>query len=128
MPHILHNPDRVPAPMGNYAHGLEVKPNARYLFISGQIPGAEDGEVPATFEAQCHVVWNNILRILESAGMGVHDLVKVTTFLTHPDQATANGLIRQQYLGAHRPALTVMVAQTLQSQWLLEIEAVAAKE
>ncbi|MDZ4764444.1 MAG: hypothetical protein SGI73_07810 [Chloroflexota bacterium] len=41
MTHIVRNPAALPAPVGQYAHAIEVRPNARYLFVSGQIPGAE---------------------------------------------------------------------------------------
>jgi enamine deaminase RidA (YjgF/YER057c/UK114 family) len=37
-----------------------------------------------------------------------------------------NGAIRRSHLGAARPALTVVVAETLCAPWLLEIEAIAA--
>ena len=127
MPFRFHNPSAVAAPSGNYAHGLEVPPAARYLFISGQIPSAEENDIiPDTFEAQCEAVWGNLIAILASANMTVANLVKVTTFLTHRDQASANSHIRQQVLGTHTPALTVIIAQTLDSAWLLEIEAIAA--
>ena len=96
------------------------------LFISGQIPELADGAVPADFDGQCRAVWRNILAVLASANMTVLNLVKVTTFLTHQDQADANGRIRREVLGTSRPALTVVVVQTLESQWLLEIEAIAA--
>ena len=59
--------------------------------------------------------------------MGVENLVKVTTYLTRQDQAESNGRIRREVLGSHRPALTVVVLQTLESQWLVEIEAIAAR-
>ncbi len=95
------------------------------LFISGQIPELPDGQVPEAFADQCHAVWRNIVAILQSAGMTTANLVKVTTFLTDREQATANGEIRRSYLGTHQPALTVIVAQTLASPWLLEIEAIA---
>ncbi len=58
--------------------------------------------------------------------MNVRHIVKVTTFLTHPDQASANSQIRQAFLGDHTPAVTVMVVQLLQSNWLLEVELIAA--
>lgn len=128
MTHTPHNPQQLPKPMGNYVHGMEVQPNARYLFVSGQIPGAEEGDdIPSTFEAQCERVWNNIVHILASAGMTVSDVVKVTTYLTHPDQADANGEIRRRFLGSHAPAVTVIIAQLLQSKWMLEVEVIAAK-
>lgn len=124
----LHNPETVAAPVGNYSHGLEILPGARYLFISGQIPERQDGTIPACFEEQCHVVWDNISAILSSANMSLEHLVKITTYLTKADQVEANSRIRQQRLGAVKPALTVIIAQVLESQWLLEIEAIAATD
>ncbi|QBD81154.1 RidA family protein [Ktedonosporobacter rubrisoli] len=126
MTHISHNPAQVTAPIGGYSHGLEVKAGARLLFISGQIPETPDGYVPQQFAEQCRAIWNNIFAILQSAGMDKEHLVKVITFLTDASQVQANSEIRQQLLGDCHPALTVMIAQTLQSEWLLEIEAVAA--
>jgi enamine deaminase RidA (YjgF/YER057c/UK114 family) len=121
-----HDPASVSAPRGGYTHGLEIGSGARLLFISGQIPEAVDGTVPSSFDSQCRAAWSNIVATLASAGMTVNNLVKVTTFLTRQDQAEANGAIRREVLGAHRPALTVVVVQTLESQWLLEIDAIAA--
>ena len=112
--------------MGQYSHGLELPPGARLLFVSGQVPELPDGTVPDGFEAQCRAAWANVLAVLAEAGMGPGHLVKVVTFLTEPGQAGANSRIRQELLGAARPALTVIVARTLESRWLLEIEAMAA--
>ena len=81
---IHHNPDPVPAPVGGYSQGVETR-GARHLFVSGQIPEDAGGRVPEGFEAQCELAWANVLGVLRSAGMGAGDLVKVTTFLTHPD-------------------------------------------
>jgi 2-iminobutanoate/2-iminopropanoate deaminase len=54
--------------------------------------------------------------------------VKVTTDLPDRAQADANSRIRREMLPPDaRPALTVVVAHTLESQWLLEIEAIAAR-
>ena len=122
---IRHNPDSVPAPVGGYSQGVETR-GARHLFVSGQIPQRADGGVPDGFEEQCELVWANLLEVLRSAGMAAGDLVKVTTFLTHPDQAEANARVRERALGDARPALTVVVVRTLDPRWLLEIEAIAA--
>ena len=122
-----HNPDSVGAPQGGYSLGLELEAPARLLFISGQVPETADCQVPDDFEGQCRQVWRNIESVLAAADLGLGDLVKVNTFLTDRGQADANGAIRREFLGEHRPALTVIVAQTLESQWMLEIEAVAAR-
>ena len=121
-----HDPPSVPAAVGSYTQGLEVAEGARLLFISGQIPVRSDGSVPADFEGQCHVVWDNLLAVLASARMRPEHLVKVTTYLTSRDQAEINGRVRRERLGEVRPALTVVIAQTFAAEWLLEIEAVAA--
>jgi 2-iminobutanoate/2-iminopropanoate deaminase len=120
-----HNPDSVPGPVGNYSLGLEIPAGARLLFISGQIPETLGGEIPQAFEDQCHLVWDHVLAILQSAGMTVANLIKVTTVLTRREDADANSRIRRERLGSHAPALTVVVAQTLDPRWLLEIEAMA---
>lgn len=112
--------------MGGYSQGIEVRKDARCLLVSGQIPEMPNGEVPSGFEEQCEVAWTNVEAVLDSAGMGVEDLVKVTTFLTSPDYAEANSRVRRSHLREARPALTVVVVQTLDDRWLLEIEAVAA--
>ena len=120
------NPEAVSPAIGGYSHGIEVGAPARLLFVSGQIPETVDGSTPGSFDEQCEQVWRNLGAVLEASGMGYENLVKVTTFLTHADQAERNSEIRRRFLGTLRPALTVVVAQTLESTWLLEIEAVAA--
>ena len=127
MEFIRHDPRAVTAPRGSYTHGLDVPAGSRILFISGQIPELPDGTVPSDFDGQARAVWANIVAVLAEAGLGVANLVKVTTYLTRQDQADANGRIRREVLGDHRPALTVVVVQTLEPQWLLEIEAIAAE-
>lgn len=121
-----HDPASVPVPSGGYAHGLEVPAGHRLLFISGQIPVRADGTVPRDFDAQCHLVWDHVFAVLAEAGMKVQDLVKVTTFLSDRSHADANGRIRRERLGAHRPALTVIITGIFDPAWLLEIEAIAA--
>lgn len=121
-----HNPPLVPAPIGRYAHGLELAAAGRLLFISGQIPEDLAGDVPSDFPAQCRLVWAHIGAVLREAGLEYSHLVKVVTFLTDRSLAETNSAIRQEVLGSHEPALTVIVAQTLDPRWLLEIEAIAA--
>ena len=68
-----------------------------------------------------------MIEVLAAAGLGVEHLVKVTTFLTDRTQVVTNRTIRSKVLGEHRPALTVVVVETVDSKWLLEIEAIAAE-
>ena len=128
MAHIaIHNPATVHPPAGGYSMGLELTQHRRLLFISGQVPEKTDGTVPEGFEAQCEQAWRNVIAVLAAAGLGVGHLVKVTTFLTDRTQVVTNRTIRRAVLGDHQPALTVVVVETVDSKWLLEIEAIAAE-
>ena len=120
------NSPAAPAAAGGYSQALEVRGVKRLLFISGQIPQSASGEVAQDFAAQAQLVWQNVFAQLEAAGMTVSNLVKVTTFLSSREYALENRKARQQALGTHNPALTVIIAGIFDEQWLLEIEAIAA--
>jgi 2-iminobutanoate/2-iminopropanoate deaminase len=124
---IRHNPASVHAPSSGYSMGLEVGPHRRLLFISGQVPENSDGSVPEGFEAQCEQAWRNVIAVLNSAGLGVEHLVKIGTFLTDKSQVVPNRAIRRKMLAGNEPASTVMIAETVDGKWLLEIEAIAAE-
>ena len=122
-----HNPAAVHAPSSGYSMGLEVGQHRRLLFISGQVPEKSDGNVPEGFEAQCEQAWRNVIEVLSSAGLGVEHLVKINTFLTDKSQVVPNRAIRRKMLQGNEPASTVMIAETVDGKWLLEIEAIAAE-
>jgi 2-iminobutanoate/2-iminopropanoate deaminase len=120
------NADSAPQPAGGYSQGVEIAGFQRLVFISGQIPETVTGEVPTDFPSQARLVWHNLIAQLTAANMSVANLVKVTVFLSARDYALANREIRQEVLGSHSPALTVIIAGIFDEKWLLEIEAVAA--
>jgi enamine deaminase RidA (YjgF/YER057c/UK114 family) len=124
----IHNPKTISAPIGRYSHGIEVPPNARWLYVSGQVGVAPDGKVPADIGGQVENCWRNILAILAEAGMGLGDLVKVTVLLTRDSDIAAYREARDRIVGDTRPASTLMVISRLASpNYFVEIEAVAAK-
>jgi 2-iminobutanoate/2-iminopropanoate deaminase len=120
------DPAAVPAATGGYVNGLQVTGARRLLFISGQIPQTRAGQVPAGVEDQCRLAWANVLAVLAEADMGVTSLVKVTTFLAAREHAAVNSAVRQEVLGDHRPALTVVITGIWDPAWQIEIEAIAA--
>ncbi|GIJ43765.1 hypothetical protein Val02_06510 [Virgisporangium aliadipatigenens] len=122
------DPPALPAPTGNYTHGMQVDGARRIVFVSGQVPwGDSDGKVPGDFDTQCRMVWDNIAAVLAAADMGLRDLAKVTTFLSDRRYREANSRIRAEVLGEHRPALTIIITDIYAPEWLLEIEAVAVR-
>ncbi len=111
---------------GGYSQAVEVTDARRLLFISGQIPESSAGELPKEFPQQARQAWRNVLAQLAAADMTVANLAKVTIFLSSRDYAMASREVRQEFLGSHAPAMTVVIAGIFDSKWLLEIEAVAA--
>ena len=122
------NAESTPAASGGYSQALEAQGAKRFLFVSGQVPETKAGTVPEGFPAQARLVWQNVVAQLHAAGMSVSNLVKITTFLSSREFALANREARQEALGEHAPALTVIITGIYDERWLLEIEAVAAAE
>ena len=120
-----HNPQ---PPLANYSLGMEVPPNARWLHISGQVAVDKDGNTPADFESQVALVFQNLGAVLASAEMTPADLVKVNVYLTRPEDIPALRTARDAFQGTNRPASTlVVVSRLVRPEWLVEIEAVAAR-
>jgi enamine deaminase RidA (YjgF/YER057c/UK114 family) len=124
----IHNPPTIADPIGTYSHGVEVPPNARWLYIAGQVGIRKDGAVPPTVEAQTEAAWQNIVAILAAAGMKVTDIVKMTQFLVNLEDFPKYAATRAKFLAGHRPASTGLVIRSLvRPEYLVEVEAVAAK-
>ena len=124
----IHNPAGVAPPIGAYSHAIEVPAGARTLHISGQVGITPDGKLAPGVEGQAEAALENILGILASAGMGIADVVKMTTFLTDANDIAKVRAVRARILGNHRPASTlVVIARLAAPEYLIEIEATAAK-
>lgn len=119
------DPTSAPAAAGGYCQGLQVTGVSDLLFISGQIPETTSGTIPDDFESQCRQAWANVISVVEAAGLAVTDLLKVTTYLSDRRYAETNSRVRQEILGEHRPALTIIIAGIYDERWLLEIDAIA---
>jgi len=124
---VAHNPPSLFPPYRGYVHALEVPAGSRLLFISGLNGFAADGtSMPDSFEGQAELIWMHIRAILESADMSVANLVSLRTYLADPAYDEANARMRVRQLGSHRVSSTVVCCRLLESNWKLEIEAVAA--
>ena len=124
-----HNPKSV-ALAGRYSLGVEVPPQARLLFVSGQVGVDSKGKTLSGIDAQCDQAWKNIGAVLRSAGMKFSDIVKLTVFLTDPRYVAAFRASRDRVITATDPvpASTLLIIAGLAApEMLVEIEAVAAR-
>ena len=114
--------------IGLYRDAAEVPGNARWLFTSGTPGLALDGLLPPDIVGQAEMAWTHIVTMLDQAGMGVQDLVKVTHYLTRASDIQAYVKVRARFLGDARPAaMLLIVPELVRPEFLLEIEAYAAK-
>ena len=72
------------------------------------------------------LAWRNLGRILASADMAYTDLVCLRFYLAEAAHDPANVAILNAHFGEH-PQQTVICAQLLEPEWLIEVEAVAAR-
>jgi enamine deaminase RidA (YjgF/YER057c/UK114 family) len=88
-----------------------------------------DGEgklVPGDIVAQTRQVFDNVRLVLEAAGAGFADVVKVTVFLVDVDDRAAVNTVRQEVFGDARPASTLVEVSRLAIPGArIEVEAVA---
>lgn len=127
MEQIAHNPtEGVYSTGGDWVHAMEVRGAERMLFVSGTMGLRPDFTAPPTLEAQLEFVWNNLRAILASAGMTLDNIVRLTSYLRDASYAEANAQARIAALGDRRIPTTAIVVQTLQPDWLIELEIIAA--
>ena len=106
-------PIQTGTPLGPYSPAMEVKfAGGTMLFVSGQIGIDTTGSlVSAEFGAQAEQVFLNLSAILEKAGRGFSDVVKVTIFLTDlANFAMVNELCKQYFKEPYPARATVQVA------------------
>ena len=124
---IPHNPtEGVYSTGGDWVHAMEVRSASRMLFVSGTMGLRPDFTAPPTLDEQLEFVWNNLRAILASAGTTVDNIVRLTSYLRDASYAEANAQARIAALGDRRIPTTAIVVQTLEPDWLIELEVIAA--
>ncbi|TWO34686.1 RidA family protein [Seonamhaeicola sediminis] len=111
----------------SYSEAVKISDFSELLFISGQVPINAQGEVPNNIKDQCTMAWSNVEAQLKEANMTLDNLVKVTFFVSDRKYLPEVGQLRKQKLLNIKPALTIVITGIYNENWLLEIEAIAAK-
>jgi 2-iminobutanoate/2-iminopropanoate deaminase len=111
-------------PQGAWSQGVRV---GELLFVSGQVGEDENGIIthPNEMAIQARMALNNLVRVVEAAGGSRADVVKVTAFITRRDNFGAYDQARRDFFGGDFPASTTVIAELVNPDYLIEIEAVA---
>ncbi len=120
-------PTSIAPPAARYAHAVLSEAPARLLHVSGVVPVAPDGTVPADLAGQAAVIWSNIAAILAEAGMAVTDVVAITTYVVVGNELGPVMAARDTGLAGHLVASTLVTVPALvRPEWQVEIAVVAA--
>ena len=125
---VIESP-KLPAPMrgGAFSAGVEA-PAGRTVYVSGQVSMDAEGNIVGEGDvvAQTEKVLDNVAAVLEAAGGGLEDVVKVTVFIT--DMGMYDGIheVRRRYFSEPYPASSMVeVSALIDPRLLVEVEAVA---
>jgi enamine deaminase RidA (YjgF/YER057c/UK114 family) len=124
---IVRNPTQGIYPASSdYVHAMEVREPKRFLYIAGTMGLDERGVAGTSLAEQLDLIWRNLRAILASADMTVDNIVRLTSYLRDPAYAEENAKARVKALNGRVIPTIGIVAQTLSSDWLVEIEVIAA--
>ena len=119
-------PTGVAPPGGHYSHGVGY---GDLLFVSGQLGIRHDGSHTADcdFEVQARQAMQNMLAVLEAAGSGPEDVLKVTAYVVDVANWPRLNKVYAEVMGQARPARAVVPVPELHYGYLVEIDAVAVR-
>jgi enamine deaminase RidA (YjgF/YER057c/UK114 family) len=122
------SPSTIRPPLARYSHGVEIPAGARLVFTSGQLGIGPDEQVPEDPGAQAELCFRAIGEILNEAGMGYGDIVRINAFVTDRAHMRPYMEVRDRYAGSPPPASTlVIVSGFTRPEFKVEVEVVAAK-
>ncbi|MGO1297342.1 MAG: RidA family protein [Vibrio sp.] len=122
--------ESAPAAIGPYVQGVDL---GNMVLTSGQIPvNPETGDVAEDIAVQARQSLDNVKAVVESSGLTVHDIVKLTVFVKDMnDFATINtvyGDFFDEHDVANYPARSCVEVARLPKDVGIEIEAIAVRQ
>ena len=117
--------DHAPKAIGPYSQAVLVGDT---LYISGQLPlDAISMTMPKSIKEQTQKSLDNILAILNEAGMDKNDIVRCGVFLKDLNHFSEMNDVYQAFFQDHKPARAAIEAARLPKDALIEIDAIAIK-
>ncbi len=109
----------------SYNHAMRA---GNTIYVAGQVARDANGTLVAPNDAagQARQVYANLARVLEAAGAEIEHVVKITTYLTNPEDSKAVTEVRLEFFGDHRPPHTGLIVAALGAPEVrVEVEVIA---
>ncbi|NDV19486.1 deaminase [Pseudodesulfovibrio sp. JC047] len=117
------NDKNAPEPLGPYSDSIR---SGNMLYLSGQAPFGQSGElVGSTIGEQTTQAMDNMASLLESVGLGMKNVVKVTVYLANWDDFPSYNEVYKSFMGDHKPARATVEVSRLAGGALIEMESIA---
>jgi 2-iminobutanoate/2-iminopropanoate deaminase len=114
--------EKGPKPAGPYSHAVV---SGGFVFISGHGPvDPETGTMPDAFADQVRQTLKNVRTILEAAGSGLDEIVKVNAYVTDLTRFQEFNEVYKEFFTNDPPARTTVGTSLL--GFLVEIDCIAA--
>lgn len=113
-----------------FSQAVDLSGASNVLLCSGQSATGDDGSPPATSDMaeQIQIAIGNLTKVLESAGMTMANVVRLTIYTTDVDELMAAYGTAAGLLGDNLPAMSLIgVTRLAYPELKVEIEATAAK-
>lgn len=128
MTKVLHT-DAAPAAIGPYVQGVDL---GNIVMTSGQIPvNPVTGEVSSDIKEQARQSLDNVKAVVESSGLTVSDIVKMTVFVKDLNDFVAVNEVYGAFFDEHNvanyPARSCVEVARLPKDVGIEIEAIAVR-
>ena len=123
----LLNPEGTPTPAAHYSQvAVSTLGGCRLAFLSGQVGTFADGTVSEDADVEARTMWSNVKAALAGADFPLSAIVKITLYIVAGSDIGPPSRIREELLGAHKPASTlVYVAGLARPGWRYEADVIA---
>lgn len=121
-----HPPDSKPLGPAPLSPALR---SGNMLYISGQVGIDPDSAqiVGPGFAEQAHQALKNVRALVENAGFSMHDIIKITVFLTRLEDFSELNTIYREYFSEPYPTRSTVGISLQPASLLIEIEGVAIR-
>lgn len=134
MPIKIWNPESLGTPLGQYSQ-VSLTDASTLVFVAGQVATNKQGQLVGglNFLDQCAQAFRNVHAALVDANCEWHNVVQLTTYMVSSQDIPQLMQYREREFpkmfsnGAYPPNTLLMIDRLVREEFLVEIQAIAAR-